>query len=419
MKRGSAARQVQGRHWSAETRAEFHRRIEAGEVPAHVAKALGVGKATAHKEMKKIRAARGELGFKPVLPGYEIKKTSTQLGPDGELQREWIQQARERGGPFEVPTGHFVKGVSALVDGDNRVIQQWVKTKADTVANDLVDSLKAAFADYTAPAIIRPDHSDDDLLTVYTLPDLHLGMLSWRHETGEDYDLAIASKLVRELVGQLVAQSRPSKQAIVLGLGDMFHMNDRTNMTPRSGHILDVDGRWPKVLRTGAELCADLGVLAASRHDNVLMRFVPGNHDPDASVALTVALSMFFRNESRIVVDEDPGLHFYHRFGLNLIGATHGHTMSPIRMAMMLAADRAKDWGETAHRHFYFGHIHKGTADEIGGVRVESFNTPAAKDAHAHGGGWRSGRSMTAITFHRTFGEVGRHRVNIVPETVK
>lgn len=80
---------------------------------------------------------------------------------------------------------------------------------------------------------------------------------------------------------------------------------------------------------------------------------------------------------------------------------------------MMLATDRAKDWGETVHRSFFFGHIHSETVKEVGTVRVESFNTPAAKDAYAAGGGWRSGRSMSSITFHRKDGEIGRQRVNI------
>ena len=46
---------------------------------------------------------------------------------------------------------------------------------------------------------------------------------------------------------------------------------------------------------------------------------------------------------------------------------------------------------------------------------VESFNTIAAKDAHAHGGGYRSGQALNALTFHRERGEIGRHRVNLAP----
>jgi hypothetical protein len=61
-----------------------------------------------------------------------------------------------------------------------------------------------------------------------------------------------------------------------------------------------------------------------------------------------------------------------------LLGATHGHTMKPDRMAMMLADDRAKDWGEADHRHFFFGHVHHESAREVAGVRVESFHRELA-----------------------------------------
>jgi hypothetical protein len=80
---------------------------------------------------------------------------------------------------------------------------------------------------------------------------------------------------------------------------------------------------------------------------------------------------------------------------------------------MMLAVDRAADWGETKHRHFFFGHVHRESAKEIAGVRVESFNSPAGRDAYAHDAGFRSGRALVAITYHQSRGEIGRHRVNI------
>jgi hypothetical protein len=153
--------------------------------------------------------------------------------------------------------------------------------------------------------------------------------------------------------------------------------------------------------------------IALQKHEIVHLVAIPGNHDEDASVCLRVAMSLFYSNNPRVKVYTKPGLHWYMRFGKCLLAATHGHTMKPDRMAMMLATDCQKDWGETDHKHMFFGHIHHETAKEVGPVRLESFNTPAAKDAYATGGGYRSSRSMSAITFHAVDGEAGRHRVNI------
>ena len=48
-------------------------------------------------------------------------------------------------------------------------------------------------------------------------------------------------------------------------------------------------------------------------------------------------------------------------------------------------------------------------------MRVESFQTIAAKDAHAAGSAYVSGQSLCAITIHKRRGEIGRHRVNLPP----
>ncbi len=349
-------------------------------------------------------------------PGFNVVQESAQLDADGNLQKQWLKTAPERE-PASIPPGHAIKGVSQLLDAGGNVVQQWIKTREDRGLGDLIAGLRAAFAEYAGKAepVAAPTTADSDLLTVYVIADAHLGLHAWGRETGSDWDLKIATQTLDACLGELVEQSRPTHKAIVLKLGDTTHQNDQTNKTPRSGHQLDVDGRWPKVLRAAADLSVGSVRHALRRHKEVLWRAIPGNHDPDAATALTVALSLFFSSEKRVVVDDSPSPHFYHRFGKVLIGATHGHLLKPPAMAMMLAADRPADWGQSEHRHFFFGHIHHESAKEIGAVRVESFNSPAARDAYAHGGGWRAGRSLVAITFHRERGEIGRHRVNIAP----
>src|SRR5437879_584017 len=70
---------------------------------------------SALKHRTKLAAERGLLGTKPVLPGFRISQTTAVTNQDGDVVREFIQQRPELGAPFEVPPGHAVKGVSALV----------------------------------------------------------------------------------------------------------------------------------------------------------------------------------------------------------------------------------------------------------------------------------------------------------------
>ena len=387
---------------------------ENGGVKAYAAKALGLNHNTYDNRLKKA-AKRGLMGYAPVLPGFRVSKTTTVRDADGNTLREFISQKPDTGEKFKVPTGYRIKGESAYLDQDGRILNRWVKTgEAERDQTELIEEVRAAFAEIDGAANVQtPTDSDDDLMTVYVLPDLHLGMKAWRKEAGADYDLKIASEMVRREIARLVSMSPPSRNAVVIFLGDLFHQNDQTNMTPRSGHQLDVDGRWRHVYGVGARLARDLTNYVAEHHHEVEVAILPGNHDQDAAVTLAVAFELFYSEHERITVAGQPGEHWYKRFGKCLLGANHGHRMKPDRMAMMLATDRPEDWGATTFRHFFFGHVHRESAMEAGPVRVESFNSPAAKDAYAAASGYRSGRALNAVTFHRERGEVCRHRVNI------
>lgn len=224
-----------------------------------MATAVSLGITRSALQNRLMRAAeRGFMRMRAVLPGFGIKQTSEQLGPDGELQRQWVKQVRDSGEPFAIPDGHVVKGVSALTDAGGNVIQQWVKTRVDDSVVAL-EAIKEVFDGYTAP-IILPEPADNkpEILTVYPIADLHLGMYAWAQETGADYDLDTAAELLQSCMCDLVMRAAPSETAIVLDLGDYFHADNSQNRTARSGNALDVDTRYAKVVRVGSGTCRPL-----------------------------------------------------------------------------------------------------------------------------------------------------------------
>jgi hypothetical protein len=393
-----------------------------GNVSAAAA-ARGISRETLkgqHYKARQWQAARGEIGGPPIpeigrpAEGFEVVANNAQYDGDGNLKSQSVRTRRAAGGEYEIPAGHTVKGESALLDADGRLMARWVKTK-EGGGEGLVEALKAAFAEHDGAAGIlpEPEASDDDLLTVYPVPDLHLGMRSWKDETGADYDVKIAVKTASKSVETLVSQSRPSRNAVVLILGDFFHQNDSKNVTPGSGHQLDVDGRWPAVYLAGAKLVISIVESVARKHANVELAIRPGNHDADAAVTLSVALGLYYSENPRITVNMTPGITWYRRFGNVLLGGHHGHTMKADRAAMAMAVDRSEDWGQTQHRHIFSGHLHHEVANEVGGVRIETMSSPAARDAWNAASGYRSNRALSAVTFHALHGEIGRHRVNI------
>jgi hypothetical protein len=381
------------------------------------AKAANVARSTFRNRLRHA-VARGMLGTKPVLPTFAITKVASQLGPNGELQREWIQQQPEREGEFHVPDGHAIKGVSAYLDAQGNVIGQWIKTREALDPLATVEAIKAAFDGYEqgAAAAPAPEAPSADLLTLLPLSDWHVGLHTWAGEVESNWDLKIAEATIARGIDDVVERSPSSGQSIVLGGGDLLHADNNRNETARSGHVLQVDGRYQKVLMTACRLVVRTVDASLRRHEHVTVRILPGNHDEHSSVAVAYFLLAWYRNEPRVTVDVDASLFFWFRFGKVLIGATHGHTVKIRDMPQIMAHRRAEDWGATRFRYVHGFHLHHTakTVTEGGGVVTEVHQTPSPQDAWSFGKGFLSGRSLQTITYHRSFGEVSRSRVAIL-----
>lgn len=375
----------------------------AGSVRA-AASAYGCGKSYFHKLLTAARAAEH------TPDGYHAARVSTTLDKAGEVKATSVVAKRGPGEAHVVPEGHGVKRVSALLDPDGRVIQKWVISAAGADAlDDAIATVRAELADAERLApIAAPAHTDDDLLTVYPVVDQHHGLYAWAPEAGEDFDLATSEALLKSQLRQLVALAPPARRAQILGLGDFLHADTQDAKTPASGHFLDRDGRQSKVIRSGFGLLRWAIDLALSKHESVSVTIRAGNHDPMAAIYLSHMIDVAYENEPRVSVDLDPSLFWFATFGRVLLAATHGHTVKPADFAAVMAAECGTAWGDTEHRHGFQGHIHHETLIERGGAIVETFQTIAAKDAWHASKGYSSGRSMTALTFHRELGRVGR-----------
>lgn len=358
-------------------------------------------------------SARGMLGTDPVLPGYRI--TQTTITPNG---GKFIQQKPEHGAPFEVQEGHNVKGVSALVDAEGNLIQQWVKTQSERSPEQLADIIKAAFEGWSAPNIVAPAHglTDADTLTIYPLADMHLGLKAVADESGADYDLTIAVDRFRDTTSRLFDRSPNSDTALILQLGDWTHVDDDLALTPTSKNTLQVSDRLLDIVQAGVRIMVDYVYHALRKHRHVIVKVLKGNHDLNVWIALYVALCEHFRGNGRVTIDGGAADYWFFRWGKTLIGAHHGHRLKPEQMAGAMAVECREDWGETLYRLFLHGHLHHVRAIEVLGVVVECMRTIAEGDQH-HSGKYSSGKSLVSITLHKEGGEDGRAKVNLPPNT--
>lgn len=360
--------------------------------------------------------------------GGNIRATAEAFGIARSTVRDRLKTATGRGigstvSADPLPIGQNLDGLSTLYrveNEDGKRVLQWVKSKREPSVADVVSIVAETMKGIKSPPLLSDPipFANAQLLTAYIFADVHLGMYSWKEETGQDYDVDIASTLLKGAMQELVANAPSSQTGLILNVGDFFHSDNDENRTRRSGNVLDSDTRYAKVLRTGVELEVAAVHLALQKHPKVIVRNLQGNHDPYSALALTQSIAMYFHDEPRVLVDTTPSPFFFLRHGKVLIGATHGDMAKPADMAGIMAAKAPAVWGATTHRYIYMGHIHRKTrgsksSDENGGAIWETFQTIAPRDAWGNSMGFNAGRSMQAITHDAETGEKFRWTADV------
>lgn len=405
----------------------LQRFLDEGRSQTYIAEAMGRSRQNIQMYIARLNR-KGAADMAPhtgvVPPGFHLSSVATTVDKDGGIRSQsYRAKSGDEGdvvpdsGSFPAPDGMFVRSVSSLVDGQTGAVkQQWVKSDKikEAESKQLIEAIKAAFADDPkVPMIAAPEISNADLLTVYPMGDPHLGMYAWAAETGTDFDLEIAERNLVAATVRLVLASPPSEEALIVNVGDFFHGDTSANRTLRSGHALDVDTRWSKVLRVGARTMRTCIDTALTRHNRVRVVNEIGNHDEHTSQAMTLALGMLYESNPRVSFDDSPAKFHYHVFGKNLIGITHGDTVKPDALGGIMATDMPEAWGATKFRVWLTGHVHNRRVFELPGCLVESFRTLAGKDSWTAASGYRAGRDMQSIVLHREFGERERHHIDI------
>lgn len=357
--------------------------------------------------------------------GFEVANLSSEMDAAGNVAKQHIGARPERvqDAPLIDPMqdGHAWKRVSTLVDGNGKVIQQWqiaTKEQEDRAKREkwLLDAIGGLAEKWPAREPIKlEERSDDRLMCTIPMGDPHFGQYSWAAETGDDYDLQLAEQYHCTAMDELVRSAPAASKGLLINLGDFFHMDNSTNQTLRGHHQLDVDTRWQKVINSGVHAVFRLVKRMLQKFGVVEAWMVPGNHDPHSAFMLQLALRLYFKDEPRVIVPEVAGLYYYTRFGENLIGATHTHTVRD-RMSLgeLMAYHRKEDWGVTSFRYYYGGHVHHDSAIETkSAVLVETLRTLAGKDKFAAENGYGSGRDMKCDVYDIEDGRVQRNVVGI------
>jgi hypothetical protein len=317
-----------------------------------------------------------------------------------------------------VPEGFRVKGVSTYYNKEGQPCGQWVKSTEDAEKQrQILEATVAGFTE-TLPRvepIKTPNVSNSNLCNLVVFTDYHIGQLSYGRETlTGDWDLEIAEKLLVSSFLQMI-YSAPKAETLVLCLqGDTLDIDSIVPVTPTHGNILDVDGRFAKIITVAIRVIRQLIDCGLKTHKKVHLIICQGNHDESLSIVLQHMFAALYEKEPRLTVN-DALLPFYvYQHGKTMLAFHHGHKVHNENLPLLFASQYPKMWGETTKRYSHCGHRHHVDEKEYAGMTVIQHPTLSARNAYAARGGWISERAANIITYHKEYGQVARN--TIVPE---
>lgn len=286
----------------------------------------------------------------------------------------------------------------------------WLKTvKAE---QDYWRGVQEAIAGFDPidPARIPPlpGEPQSDIVPWLQIGDAHIGMLANERETGANFDIAIGKREIMAAAAALIEAAPECDRMVINDLGDGTHYETFKGETEASGHAVDYDTRYWKMIDAYMEISEFICEKALAKAGTVDLIYNQGNHSRSNDTWMAAHMRSLHRANPRVNVLSNESPFIAYRMGKTLVVVHHGDKSRPERFRDVVASDFAADWGETEFRYLDGGHVHHSQRKELAGCIFESWNNLAPRDKYANDGGWRSKQCMSLVLRSRKYGEVGR-----------
>ena len=294
-----------------------------------------------------------------------------------------------------------------------------------SVAEALIKELKEASP--VVPAIHEfPRKGKARRMLEISVMDPHVGLHCFKPAADAPYDFDIAEKLylwaVKEL--SIIGAGYGEVEEILFPIGNDFLHAEMMSLNGKGVHATSGGTPQPEMyawhgayMRGAAMLRKAIQYLSQIAPVSVLQ--IPGNHDRYASYTMGILMDAYFEQNENVTVDCSASPYKFKRYGCNLIGFEHGHSVSQIRLAALMANERPQDWAETKYKEWHLGDQHrKGSAKpsvlEEQGVSVEFLPSITAPNEwhRLKSFNWQKRGAMAWLWDHET-GPLARLQVNI------
>jgi len=305
----------------------------------------------------------------------------------------------------------------------NQQIKVWLRRKVSISIERAVDNLlKRLEKKSPKTSKMKRSKSQSKHALEVCLMDPHYGMRCFAPGADIDWSPDLCANMVLETLDEIILLSKPYApfEQIILPLGnDFFHTDSIWQTTTQGTPQPEADAYYHTFIG-GESLAIDI-VDKLKQLAPVMLYSIPGNHDRTTSFMLGRILRAYYYNDKNVTVYADESPYKFHRYGVNLIGYEHGHSVQQIRLAALMANECPEDWLATKHgyREWHLGDQHrKGSSKpamlEEQGVSVEYLpGLTAPNEWHRlKSFNWQKRGSMAFVWDHKA-GPIARLQVNI------
>lgn len=361
-------------------------------------------------------------------------KASRALGVSRRVLNRGLKAVRDRAAKqghspdhdmhHTVPDGFLVKGTSTLYK-EGQPVLQWVKSNIDRERQQelLLASLAAMSDDipkYEPTPYSQPDTAvNTDIIPWLMVGDAHIGALihSMECSHGQNFDLKIAEQELCLAVKLLIDRAPVCERAVINDLGDMTHYENMSATTEASGHALDQDTRFSKMIAVYSRITRFIVEYALTKFKYVDVIINRGNHSETNDVWMAELLRVKYADEPRLHILDNAGLFIPYRMGNTFCMSHHGHKAKNQKLIDVMATNFRHDFGEAKYKYIDTGHYHHQSSNNVGDVVSTTWNNLAPEDKYANDGGWRSRQFITLALRSKTYGQTGT--ITVPVEEVK
>lgn len=358
-----------------------------GSIPK-TARNLHKDPANTRKLVRKLERRAAQKGVAPhrdlvhqTAEGFNAKRISTAY-KNGEPILQWVIQEPE---------------------------QQSIREKIEHTITGLTDDLTGLKKPTEPPKIV-----DADYCALYLIGDHHFGMLadSEAKLDDDDWDTRIATETLIKATERLNQRVGNAHTGVLVNCGDFFHA-DSSKAETSAGTRVDVDGRISRTFKLAGRLFQILIDKMLETHQEVIVINVRGNHDTDMACHLSSCLELLYQKEKRVKVLQNYSKFMHWEWENNMFVFHHGDRIKHEQILQTVIKNLDDEWSKCKNRFCHLGHIHHHQAREIAGMHFEHWGSLTSTDQWHSDSGYGAERSMTAIVYHKQFGEDSRVKLKI------